>query len=106
MDVGPATWTFSTSGWLFTYFFGVIKALREQGELDGNRYVYSGPEASRIVAAWINWKHNKRYQLSASGFFVLKLAHDVQLVVVDTSQRCPISTDIELTKRQHRLAEG
>lgn len=35
-----ATWTFSTSGWLFTYFFGVIKALREQNALE-HRDVYA-----------------------------------------------------------------
>lgn len=40
MTMQRQTWTFSSSGWLFTYFFGVIKALREENALE-NRCVRS-----------------------------------------------------------------
>ena len=33
---GRQAWTFSSSGWLFVYFFGVIKCLKDFGL---NRYV-------------------------------------------------------------------
>ena len=33
---GRQAWTFSSSGWLFVYFFGVIKCLKD---FELNRYV-------------------------------------------------------------------
>eukprot|EP00892_Ulva_mutabilis_P011905 jgi/Ulvmu1/9087/UM005_0182.1 len=48
VETPKTVWTFSTSGWLFVYFFGVLKAMRETGR---DRNVYAiGSSGGACVA--------------------------------------------------------